>query len=147
MSSVERIICYSHKGLAGQELEKAEFIKDCGMQGDYHADGGDRQITILSKIAKEWMHGQKEEGFCFSKFRENLVVDGINFEKLPALSKLQIDEVILELSPVRKKCYSQFCHLGRSEENCILQNEIRFAKVVEGGILKKGAAVVIRDLL
>lgn len=143
MSSVESIICYSHKGLAGKELEKVELVEDCGMKGDCHAIGGDRQITILSKTTKEWMNLQKADGFCFNRFRENLVIEGIEFETLSDYTKLKINEAILELSDVHKKCYPQLCKLGRTEDICVLQSGIKFAKVISSGIIQNGDSVII----
>lgn len=144
MSKVEHIICYRKKGEPGQEVEEANLLNDCGMEFDYHATGGERQITIMSNELKEWMHTQKIKGFCFEKFAENIVISDIDLEELPTDTILEIGEVKLKLSSFRKKCYAQFCEVEKNKQPCMLFHQSRFARVVAGGVLVKGTMVEIK---
>ena len=143
MSRVERIICYSAKGMPGQSMEKVNLIKDCGMLGDYHATGGERQITLISIKAKDWILSQETEGLCFAKFNENIVVKDMILEALPEQAVLRIGEAVLELSPIRKKCYPQLCKLAQNKEECVMSQEVRFAKVITGGDISVEMDVVV----
>lgn len=143
MSSVERLICYSEKGMSGQRLQQARLIKDCGMLGDYHGIGGDRQITLISQKAKDWMGSQEIKGLCFAKFHENIVIKDIILDELSQKTRLKIGEVVLELRPIRKKCFPELCELDQSREECLLVQEVRFAKVITGGDIAVGMEVDI----
>lgn len=143
MSSVVHIICYNGKDMPGQMLEKVSLIKDIGMQGDYHATGGERQITLISQKAKDWMHSQETKGVCFSKFHENILIEGIILDALPQHARLEIGKAVLELSPIRKKCYPQLCELDQDGRECILMQEVRFARVITDGDIATGMEIII----
>jgi cyclic pyranopterin monophosphate synthase len=143
VSSVERILCYSAKGMPAQRLEQVRLIKDFGMHGDYHGTGGDRQITLISQKAKDWMESQEIKGLCFAKFHENIVIRDIILNDLPKQARLKIGEAVLELSPIRKKCFPEFCELDQNRIECLLIKEVRFAKVITGGDIAVGMEIVI----
>lgn len=142
MSRVEQLTSHKEKGMEGNQLKEATLIKDQGMLGDCHATGGERQLTLISKKAKEWMESSEIKGLCFSKFHENLVIDEISLDTLPSPSRLMIGEAVLELSSVRKKCYSEICTLAQNGEECLLMKEVRFAKVIHGGEIAVGMEVL-----
>lgn len=143
MSSVERIVCYSAKGRPGQRLKQVRLIEDRGMQGDYHATGGDRQITLISQKAKDWMESQEIRGLCFYKYHENIVTDDFILDDLSQQARFKIGEAVLELSPIRKKCFPQFCELDQNKVECLLVQEVRFAKVITGGNIAVGMEIAI----
>ena len=146
MSRVEQLTSYSERGTKGNQLNEATLIKDQGMLGDCHATGGERQLTLISTKAKKWMKSSETKGLCFSKFHENLVIEGISFVALPDCTRLTIGEAVLELSSVKKKCYPELCKLAQNGEECLLMQEVRFAKVIKGGVVAVGMEVfVIRD--
>lgn len=142
LSRVVQLTSYNEKGTKGNQLEEATLLKDQGMLGDCHAIGGERQLTLISKKAKDWMKSSETKGLCFSKFHENLVLDEISFDALPMTTRLMIGEVILELSAVRKKCYPEICRLAQKGEECLLMQEVRFAKVIHGGEITVGMEVL-----
>lgn len=146
MSRVEQLTSYSEKGSLGMQLEEMTLIKDLGMLGDCHAIGGERQLTLISSIAKDWMHSSEIKGLCFTKFHENVVIKEMSFETLPEGARLMIGETVIELSPVRKKCYPELCKLAQKGEECLLMQEVRFAKVIAGGeIAIRMEVIVIKD--
>ena len=146
MSRVEQLTSYSERGTKGNQLNEATLIKDQGMLGDCHATGGERQLTLISTKAKEWMKSSETKGLCFSKFHENIVIDEMSLETLQDDVKLKIGDALLELSSVRKKCYPELCKLAQNGEECLLKQEVRFAKVIKGGVVAVGMEVfVIRD--
>ena len=56
--------------------EKELILKEgFGIEGDHHADGGDRQISLLTVAEKEWMSKQENKGFLY-------LPKGTSFDKL-----------------------------------------------------------------
>lgn len=64
VSRVVRIICYSAKGIPGHSLEKVNLMEDMGMEGDYHATGGERQLTVSLKRQKTGSRLRKSKDFA-----------------------------------------------------------------------------------
>ena len=143
MSRVEQLTSYREKGVKGNQLDEATLIKDQGMLGDCHATSGERQLTVISKKAKDWMNSSETKGLCFSKFHENLVIGEIGLDALPKPARLMIGKAVLELSPVRKKCYPEICKLAQNGEECLLMKEVRFAKVINGSVIAVGMEVLV----
>lgn len=143
MSRVEQLTLYKEKGTEGNQLNEATLIKDQGMLGDCHAIGGERQLTLISKKAKDWIKSSEIKGLCFSKFHENIVIDEISLDALPSTVRLMMGAAVLELSSVRKKCYPESCKLAQNDEACLLMKEVRFAKVINGGEIAVGMEVIV----
>ena len=56
--------------------EKELILKESfGIEGDHHADGGERQISLVTVSEKEWMNQQEIKGFCFKKYKENILLE------------------------------------------------------------------------
>ena len=143
MSRVEQLTSYRERGLQGNQLDETTLIKDLGMLGDYHADGGERQLTLISMKGKDWMHSAETKGLCFVKFHENILIKEIILETLPDHARLKIGDAVLELSQVRKKCYPEICKLAVKGAECLLMKEVRFAKVINGGKIAIGMEVIV----
>ncbi len=145
MSRVGHIICYSTKGMPGQSMDKVTLLKDLGIEGDYHATGGDRQVTLISQKAKGWMRAKEVPGFCFAKFKENIVVEDLLLEGLPEEGQLVVGEALLQLTPTRKTCYEKYCTLVHEKEVCKLIQEVRFARVKAGGVITVGMEIIVKE--
>ena len=116
--------------------------QDFGIEGDHHADGGDRQISLLTVAEKEWMQAQEVKGFCFKKYKENILLDGIDLSNCKQGDLLGCEEVVLELTSSIKSCHPELCSLV-NEGKCILAGSSRFAKVKCGGSLCVGMSAAI----
>ena len=124
-------------------VEKELILKqDFGIEGDHHADGGERQISLLTLKEKEWMQNQEVKGFCFKKYKENILLDGIDLSNCKQGDLLKCEEVVLELTSSIKSCHPELCSLV-SEGNCILAGSSRFAKVNCGGTICVGMPVAV----
>ena len=84
-------------------VEKELILKqDFGIEGDHHADGGERQISLLTLKEKEWMQNQEVKGFCFKKYKENILLDGISLSECKKGDLIKCgDAVDLALEAVR----------------------------------------------
>lgn len=130
-------VCISEKkGTEKRNVGSAVFVEDWGLEGDAHAGKWHRQVSLLSN--------EKIEDFCArgavvedGAFGENLVVEGIDFAKLPVGTRFRCGEVVLELTQIGKECHNG-CAIFQKMGECIMPREGVFAKVIRGGEIKIG---------
>jgi len=65
---VEKIRIFPEKGVVGVELAEVKLIKNAGLEGDYHADGGERQISILFALGINYVKPPKKLYTSFEKY-------------------------------------------------------------------------------
>ena len=133
---------YPEKKAPAVMEDKLTLKQDFGIEGDHHADGGERQISLLTVAEKEWMQAQEVKGFCFKKYKENILLDGISLSDCKQGDLLKCEEVVLELTSSIKSCHPELCSLVK-EGKCILAGSSRFAKVKCGGSLCVGMSATI----
>ena len=124
--------------------EELKLIENFGIEGDCHSDGGNRQISLLTRDGQEWMQRNQTKGFCFRKYKENLLLEGIPLEKCNQGDLLVCGEVVLELTEPVKRCHPELCKLASEETKCLLPDFCRFARVVKGGIIRRGMEVQVK---
>ena len=137
---IVKLTRYAAKGAPGEALESAQFLDGLGMEGDYHATGGERQISLLSLEERQWMDAQTEPGLCFGRYRENILLDGIPSAVLAPGVKITAGEAVLEISDTGKHCF-EACHLYRKGQSCVLSGRNLFAKVIRSGLVRTGDGV------
>ena len=101
-----------------------------GIEGDCHADGGARQISVLTASQKAWMKARTEKGFCFHKFKENLLLDCD--EPLEPGMYLAIGDAVIQFSESIKTCHPEVCSLIK---DCALAGGNLFARVIKSGTI------------
>lgn len=137
---MKRLLLYPQRKAPGIEVQELTLAEGLGIQGDCHADGGDRQISLLSVQEKEWMEQQEEKGFCFRKYKENILVDGINLTQCRQGDLLKAGDAILELTESIKSCHPELCQLA-ARGTCILAGSSRFAAVRKSGVICAGMKI------
>ena len=133
---------YIKKGAAGEALREANLLEGFGMEGDMH-QGGEKQLSLLSVDIRGWMDSCREPGLCFKRFKENILIDGLNLEELTNNSRLSVGEAVLSISMGKKHCYDE-CDLLLSGLECRLTGNSVFAVVERGGTVKIGDAIEIK---
>ena len=130
-------ICISEqKGTAKQDIGSCELIENHGLKGDAHAGDWHRQVSLLSHDKVEAFKargGDVDHG----DFGENILVSGIDFATLPVGMRLHSGDIILEITQIGKQCH-QHCAIYHQVGDCIMPREGVFARVIRGGIMKKG---------
>lgn len=114
-----------------------EFLflkKGEGILGDCHADGGEKQITLIGSRGKSWMQEQEIKGLCFHKCKENICIEGSIREWKKGM-QINLGTTVIEITQDQKGCYPEDCPRNEHKENCVLYQELRFAKVIKGGEL------------
>lgn len=124
------------KGTQKKNVHRVKLIEDFGIEGDAHAGKWHRQVSLLSwdKIEEFRRKGAKVDDGAFG---ENLVVEGIDFRKLPIGTKFKCNDVILELTQIGKECHHG-CAIFQTMGDCIMPREGVFTKVLKGGVISEG---------
>jgi MOSC domain-containing protein YiiM len=135
-------VCISEKrGTQKTNIKEANFIENFGIEKDAHAGDWHRQVSLLSyKEIDEF--NKKGANVIDGAFGENLVVDGIKFTELPVGTKLQCNDVILEMTQIGKECHS-YCEIYKKMGECIMPTNGVFAKVIKGGKIKCGDEMMV----
>ena len=72
--SVVSLKRYPEKKMPPVVEEELHLVENQGIVGDFHGDGKERQISLLTLEEKEWMEAKETKGFCFKKYKENICV-------------------------------------------------------------------------
>lgn len=136
MSKVLAICISEKKGTGKHEINEARLIKDFGIENDAHGGNWHRQISLLGfeKIDDFRSRGANVD---FGAFGENLVIEGIELEKLPIGQQIKIGETLLEVTQIGKECHTR-CAIFYQVGDCIMPRNGIFAKVIEEGTIRVG---------
>lgn len=137
MEGIVKAICISsEKGTAKFNQHRGWFVKQYGIEGDAHAGNWHRQVSLLSfeKVEEFRSRGANVKD---GDFGENLLVQGIDFAKLPVGTILTCRDVVLRISQIGKKCHHH-CKIYESVGACIMPAQGVFAVVLEGGEIQEG---------
>lgn len=128
--------CVSKSKGQKSEIKEINLIKDLGVEGDFHARGGDRQVSLLSS---ESIQKMRDKGLKLKNgaFGENIVTEGINLISLKIGQQLKVGEAEIEITKIGKECVER-CAIYYQAGDCIMPREGIFAKVLKGGIVKPG---------
>ena len=137
---IEKIRIFPEKGSAGTEAAEARLIENMGLEGDFHATGGDRQVSLLFAETRGQLTEQKEKGLCFSRFKENISIRGMAPDAVKTGARLGAGEAILEITGKTKRCHGE-CPLYDSGKPCPLAGRSLFAKVIKSGVIRTGEQI------
>ncbi|HOK56675.1 MAG TPA: molybdopterin-binding protein [bacterium] len=133
------------KGEGKRPVEKIELIENYGVKGDCHAEIGiNRQVSLLSweRMNEEFFCLKKETGLSPGVFAENITTGKIDLRKLKIGDKLKINDVVIEISEIGKKCHN-WCEIYKKVGKCLMPKEGVFGKVIKGGEIKKGDIIEV----
>lgn len=122
--------------------ERLFLTKEKGIEGDVHGDGGKRQVLIFTEAQKKWMEAQDVKGFCFSKLKANIVLEG-DIE-LKSGDVLQAGETELIITEEKKECYPKLCEFSKKREPCMLAGAHLFARVGKSGKISRGMICTLK---
>jgi len=137
VAGIVKAVCISgSRGVQKQNVNSALFQEGFGVAGDAHGGNWHRQVSLLS-YDKILRFNELGAGVDHGDFGENLVVEGIDFRKLPVGLCLQCGEAVLEITQIGKECHTH-CQIYQKMGDCIMPREGVFARVVRGGIISVG---------
>ena len=137
---IERIRFYPEKGSVGVDMTEGLLIKNLGLEGDCHAKGGERQISLLFTENPGKMAESKEKGLCYSRFKENISILGLAPDAIRSGTRFEAGEAVLEITGETKHCHEE-CTLYESGKSCSLAGLNLFAKVLKSGVIRTGDRV------
>src|SRR4030066_934052 len=131
------------KGVRKKAVDEAVLKENYGIESDAHAsEKWDRQISLLALESIEKMRS-KGLNVGPGDFAENITTKGIPLPILPIGTKITIgDEVEVEVSQIGKVCHTR-CAIYTQAGDCVMPKEGIFAKVLKGGVVKKGDEIKI----
>ena len=136
MGTIRAICISTSRGTPKTETERAQIQTDRGIVGDAHAGSWHRQISLLS-LEKIQQFRDRGAEVDYGAFGENLVVEGMDLRSLPVGTRFRSGDVVLELTQIGKECHSH-CQIYQKMGDCIMPREGVFAKVIQGGEIRKG---------
>lgn len=122
-------------------MEGARLIAGFGLEGDAYGGPGPRQLVLFSREARLRVDLASRRGLCYSKFRENIGVEGLDPGSLSPGTLLAAGEAVLRISEAKKRCYPE-CTLPREE--CAISGHLAFCEVLRGGWVDIGG--VLREV-
>lgn len=141
MGRITSVCLSKHKGTRKTDKGEAEFVPGHGLLGDAHAGDWHRQVSLL---AEESIARTREMGLDVKEgdFGENLTTRGIDLAGLPLGTRLAAGEVLLEVTQIGKVCHHK-CAIYYQAGDCIMPKEGIFAKVLKGGVVRKGDEILV----
>jgi MOSC domain-containing protein YiiM len=137
-------VCISEKrGTQKINVNEAVLIENFGIENDAHAGDWHRQVSLLCYDRVEEFRSRGAE-VGDGAFGENILVEGIDFKKLPVGTVFRCGDAVLELTQVGKQCHSH-CEIYHKVGDCIMPREGVFTKVVKGGRISVGDELVIQQ--
>lgn len=142
MSAIKVIATNISKQKGTPKTAVPEIIIDqLGVHGDAHAGLGQRQVSLLSKESIDEFVARTKKKITYGAFGENLTVSGIKLSTTASLDQFRINDVVLEITQVGKKCHGEVCAIYREVGECVMPKEGIFCRVLSPGKIKAGDTI------
>ncbi len=134
---IVKAICISEaRGTEKHPIPVGYFKEGFGIENDAHGGNWHRQVSLLSyDRVKEF--NERGANVGDGAFGENLIVEGLDFRKLPVGTLLYAGDVQLRMTQIGKECHSH-CAIYQRMGECIMPREGVFAEVIKGGEIRPG---------
>ena len=130
------------KGEKKQNTREAMLIKGLGIERDAHAEGGQRQVSLLMEESIERMRREGVE-VAYGDFAENIVTRGINLGSVKLQDLIHVgDHMKLQVTMIGKECHAP-CSIYYQVGHCIMPEEGIFCRVLDSGRISVGDSVWI----
>ncbi len=142
-STQARIVAVSvsdRKGVVKHNVPQARLLVEHGLEGDAHAEGGIRQVSLL---ARESIDKMRAAGARVNPgdFAENLTTEGLDVCSLPVGTRLRVGTAVeLEVTQIGKACHKG-CAIREQVGDCVMPREGVFARVLKEGVVKPGDVI------
>ena len=142
--TIHAVSVSDRKGVVKHNVPQARLLVEHGLEGDAHAEGGIRQVSLLSlsSIDKMVAAGAKVKP---GDFAENLTVEGLEVMTLPVGTRLKVGAVELEITQIGKTCHKG-CAIREMVGDCVMPREGVFARVLTEGVVRVGDVIEVIDV-
>jgi len=118
-------------------------IDEHGVKGDAHAGDWRRQVSLLASESIERFSAKSGRTFGNGEFAENITTRGIDLLKVMFLDHFRVGpSAELEVTQIGKECHGQGCAIFQQVGRCVMPKEGLFCRVIGGGPVKAGDAIV-----
>jgi len=132
----------ARKGTRKTPVKELLLKQEHGVKGDAHAGPWHRQVSLLAEESIERARAQGLD-VTFGDFAENIATRGIELTKLELGTRLTLgSEAVVEVTQIGKECPKK-CAIYYQAGDCIMPREGIFARVIRGGTIKVGDAIII----
>jgi MOSC domain-containing protein YiiM len=133
------------KGVRKSNQDHALLRASWGIEGDAHAGEWHRQVSLLAEESIEKMRRLGLD-VTAGDFAENLTTRGIDVPGLHIGDRVTVGRhVELEVTQIGKECHTR-CAIYQQAGDCVMPKEGVFARVLSGGEVSPGDAVVVRPV-
>lgn len=135
-----KCVCISTRRKSSAENVRGCMATTRGLAGDIHYGMGRRQVSLLPAERVNAYFAERGEEVLYGRFGENLVVEGLDWEKICEGDRLRTDQVLLEV--VRIGAGGPASEAYQGEKVCApMEAFFVFCRVLEEGTLKEGASI------
>ena len=140
-ATIYAISISARRGELKKETTEATIVEGFGIEGDGHGGDWDRQVTCLTWGSVVKSNGEHNLTMGPGDFAENILIDGMDTLNLQPGDRFQLgDSAVLEVSQIGKPDHPSV--VTRTFGVSLLPHEGLFCKVIRGGDIKKGDAVI-----
>ena len=127
----------ARKGEKKENRPEIVLIAGHGAEGDAHADGSHRQLSLLALEDIEYMRSKGADVHP-GDFAENITTEGIELFSCPVGTRFGIGKDIeLVLTQIGKECH-QGCAIRKQVGDCIMPRRGVFCRITRGGVVRPG---------
>lgn len=140
-ATIYAISISARRGELKKEIAEANIVEGFGIEGDGHGGDWDRQVTCLNWGSVVASNAEHQLTMGPGDFAENILIDGLDALQLKPGDRFQLgDSAVLEVSQIGKPDHPSV--VTRTFGVSLLPHEGLFCKVICGGSIRKGDAVM-----
>ena len=127
----------ARKGEKKVNRPEINLVAGYGVEGDAHADGTHRQLSLLALEDIEYMRSMGADVHP-GDFAENITTEGVELFSCPVGTKFGIgSDIELVLTQIGKECH-QGCAIRKQVGDCIMPRRGVFCRILKGGTVRPG---------
>ena len=127
----------ARKGEKKTNRPEITLIANHGAEGDAHADGSHRQLSLLALEDIEHMRSLGADVHP-GDFAENLTTEGVELHTCPVGTRFGVGESVeLVLTQIGKECHAG-CAIRQQTGDCIMPRRGVFCRILKGGVVRPG---------
>ena len=146
-SVLGRVVAVSvstRKGVKKTNIDRGVLVENHGLEGDAHAGDWHRQISLLARESIDKIRA-KGLDVVSGDFAENITTEGFAIEQLPVGTRLHLGaQALVEITQIGKICHNR-CAIFHQVGDCVMPREGIFARILKGGPIQPGDAIVRLD--